>query len=375
MATLSPSGTPTTRRVGASSSAPLAATARSGLDATTAIALRERLYAPLKIAAVVQVLADAGVDRAATLAGTGLTVEQAANPDTRTSLAQLMTVGRNAVRLAPTPDLGLKSGLRMHATSYGMYGYALLCAETMRHAFDMAVRYHRLATPVMPALWVEDGDRAIWMQSAHEALHHLELNRAEYRFFLDMQVTLTFTLIRDVMGPWCIPARVAYATPVPAHAEEIARALACPVSFDQPRTELHYPAAWLDRAPQLTNPITAVQMSSTCSRLMEAFTWQTGLTRRVYDELTRTPGRFPEIDAVAASLCMTSRTLRRKLEAEGSSYSNLLASVRHALAVDYLNSTLLGIEDIAAALGFSDAASFRHAFKRWTGKTPNEYRA
>jgi len=71
----------------------------------------------------------------------------------------------------------------------------------------------------------------------------------------------------------------------------------------------------------------------------------------------------------------SSRTLRRKLEAEGSSYSGLLTDVRHALAVDYLNSTLLGINDIAAALGFSDAASFRHAFKRWTGKTPNEYRA
>ena len=57
------------------------------------------------------------------------------------------------------------------------------------------------------------------------------------------------------------------------------------------------------------------------------------------------------------------------------SYIDLLTSVRQALAVDYLSTTLLTVDDIAAALGFSDATSFRHAFKRWTGRTLTEYRA
>ena len=70
---------------------------------------------------------------------------------------------------------------------------------------------------------------------------------------------------------------------------------------------------------------------------------------------------------------ITSRTLRRKLEAEGTSYSELLASVR-ALAIDYLSTTTLSTEDIASTLGFSDAVGFRHAFKRWTGMTPSDVR-
>ena len=72
---------------------------------------------------------------------------------------------------------------------------------------------------------------------------------------------------------------------------------------------------------------------------------------------------------------MTSRMLRRKLEAEGTSYSALLSDVRKALALDFLASTELSIDDIANALGFSDAVGFRHAFKRWTGKWPSDYRS
>jgi AraC-like DNA-binding protein len=152
------------------------------------------------------------------------------------------------------------------------------------------------------------------------------------------------------------------------------RELECPIEFDHLRTELHYPRAWLDRAPQFANPITAQQVSATCERLLEEHKWGTGLTRRVYQEFMRTPGRFPSIDDMAQTLCMAPRTMRRKLDEESASYSGLLTSVRHALAIDYLSNSLLEVEDIAAALGFSDAASFRHAFKRWTGETPSQYR-
>jgi transcriptional regulator GlxA family with amidase domain len=48
--------------------------------------------------------------------------------------------------------------------------------------------------------------------------------------------------------------------------------------------------------------------------------------------------------------------------------------LRTQLALKYLRDTDLSVEDIAFALGFSDAANFRHAFRRWTDKSPNEFR-
>ncbi|MBI3345739.1 MAG: AraC family transcriptional regulator [Burkholderiales bacterium] len=336
--------------------------------------LSEKIYAPLKILSVVQALAECGVVGEAALADTGLSAEQIRDPEVLTSVQQLLIVARNAVRLCPSPGLGLLTGQRMHVSSYGLYGYAMLCSNTMRQGFEMAMRYQDLGTPVMPVALFEDGDKAIWHLPNHTDVEVLGLSAQEYAFFLDMQFAIHVTLIKDVMGPWCVPAEALYSLPMPNHAEQLARTLECPVRFGEGVNELRYPRAWLDRSPHMANPITAAQMSETCERLMAQILWQAGLTRRVYEELTRTPGRFANIETVASSLCMTSRTLRRKLSDEGTSFSELLARVRHALAQDYLRATNLSVEDIAAALGFSDASSFRHAFKRWSGKSPLECR-
>lgn len=344
------------------------------LAAHPAARLHERVYAPLKILSVVQVLAEHGVSADAALAGTGLGAEQILDPTVRTSVQQLLTVGRNAVRLCPGRPLGLLAGQRMHVSSYGLYGYAMLCADTMRQGFEMALRYHVLGTPVMPVSLIEADGMAIWDLPRHADIEVLGIGADECAFFLDMQLAIHVTLIQDVMGAWCVPVEALYSLPMPGHAAELAQALQCPVRFGEGVNQLHFPREWLQRSPQMANPITAAQMSQTCERLMAEISLQAGLTRRVYEALTQTPGRFDNIEAVASSLCMTSRTLRRRLSAEGTSFSELLARVRHALAQDYLRTTDLSMEDIAAALGFSDASSFRHAFKRWSGKSPLAWR-
>ncbi|MCV9992596.1 AraC family transcriptional regulator, partial [Burkholderia pseudomallei] len=147
-----------------------------------------------------------------------------------------------------------------------------------------------------------------------------------YRFLIDMQFALHVTIIKDVMGAWCVPARAQFTQAEPPHATLLSDALECPRAFDQPRNTLSYPAAWLRRAPQLANPITAAQVSSHCAQLLEELRNQSGITRRGYQELTRTPGQFPDIDAIAENPCMTSRTRRRTPQAEGTAYSELLTS-------------------------------------------------
>jgi len=344
------------------------------IDAASSIAMREKRFSPSKLAVLTEVLAEAGVPPEAALAGTGLDAAAIANPFTLTSSQQFLIAAGNGVRHSSASDLGVRVGRRLHASSYGMYGYALLCSESMLRMFDTAVKYHQLANGMLPIRWVEDEGAASWLFPDLQSAGLPGVDPRLFRFLIDLQFTVHVTIIKDAMGAWCVPARASFAGPQPPHAAVLAEALECPIAFDQPRNMLSYPAAWLERAPHLANPITAAHVSTHCARLLEQFGLQAGITRRVYQELTRTPGRFPEIETIAESLCMTSRTLRRKLDAEGTSYSDVLTSVRKALAIDYLTTTPLSTEDVALTLEFSDAVSFRHAFKRWTGLTPNAYR-
>jgi len=72
---------------------------------------------------------------------------------------------------------------------------------------------------------------------------------------------------------------------------------------------------------------------------------------------------------------MSSRTLKRKLQQLGTSYQKILDDLRKGLAVEHLTQTSSTVDDIALMLGYSDASNFARAFRRWTGRSPTDYRA
>jgi len=80
-------------------------------------------------------------------------------------------------------------------------------------------------------------------------------------------------------------------------------------------------------------------------------------------------------ETVARELGLGSRTLARRLEAEGLTFSSLLEKLRRDLARRYLADDHLSISQIAWLLGYREIAAFSHAFKRMTGKTPREARS
>ena len=77
---------------------------------------------------------------------------------------------------------------------------------------------------------------------------------------------------------------------------------------------------------------------------------------------------------VAKQLHMTERTLRRKLREEETSFRKIIDELRMHVAIRYLRDTYLTVEEVADSLGFSDDASFRLAFRRWTHPSPLEFR-
>ena len=80
------------------------------------------------------------------------------------------------------------------------------------------------------------------------------------------------------------------------------------------------------------------------------------------------------IDDVARELGMSSRTLRRRLAEQGVIYTELVEDVRHKLALRYLSDASINLKQVVYLLGYSDLPAFNHAFRRWTGTSPRDYR-
>ncbi len=133
------------------------------------------------------------------------------------------------------------------------------------------------------------------------------------------------------------------------------------------------PFASVDELVQ-PHPMTPAMAGELCERFLDGSRQDRGVIGDVRRILIERPGRFPSIEAMAAELSLHPRALRRRLDAEGTSYRDLVGEVRMKLAIEYLRQTEMTNEEIAVRLDYSDASNFRHAFARWTGKSPSEYR-
>jgi AraC-like DNA-binding protein len=85
------------------------------------------------------------------------------------------------------------------------------------------------------------------------------------------------------------------------------------------------------------------------------------------------PAGRTDQETVASRLYRSTSTLQRQLNAEGTSYREVLESTRKVLAEQYLKEGGMSKAEIAFLVGFADQSNFSRAFKRWTGMSPGEY--
>ncbi len=333
--------------------------------------LNQRIFAPFKIATVIDTVAARDIAAETVLDRTGLTLTEVRDPHTLTSIGQYLVACENIVAAGAAFADAFAIGSRLHLSAYGMYGYALMCSPTMRDFFDFAVRYQPLATPTVRLQWRPEGDVAIWQFCEI----YRDMMSSEVRTFLvRQQMKMTFTHIRDTAGADNLPVRALFAIPEDAHAAGDAQALSCPCLYDQAANELHYPIGILEQTPELGNRLTRMMMEETCERLIGQSRLSTGWSGEVYQLLLNAPSQFPSMTVVAAQLGLQERTLRRRLAAEDSSYEAIVDDVRRKLAIEYLQMTRMSVDDVAWKVGFSDSANLRRAIRRWTGKTIGELR-
>jgi AraC-like DNA-binding protein len=110
-------------------------------------------------------------------------------------------------------------------------------------------------------------------------------------------------------------------------------------------------------------------------RRMLGMTERGSFTARVRKVVTeQPPGQPHDMNRIARTLGLSRRSLGRLLQAEGSSYKQIVSESLALVARRHLGERQMTVQETAYEMGFSDASAFHRAFKRWTGRTPSGFR-
>ncbi|MBL1079414.1 AraC family transcriptional regulator [Nocardia sp. 2] len=311
-----------------------------------------------------------GMSAAACLSGTGLSPEAIIDPSSEVTARQELTVVRNLVtRFGQEPGLGVEAGSRYHISLYGPWGLAMLSSRTLRDSVEVALRYVELAFAFGQLEFEETETEARLVFDDHEV-------PADVRAFLTERVLTGIQMIgRELFSAGVPLHRVAFRHDGPADTERHREVFGIEPIFGAPRNEAAFDRAYLDIPLPQANEWARATCEQLCRDLLSRRQARTGIAGAVRDLLVREPGRIPDQAEVAAQLFISSRTLSRRLNEEGTSFRALLDEVRQLLSEELLEHTDMTTEQVAARLGYAESASFIRAFRRWKGCPPREYRA
>jgi len=300
--------------------------------------------------------------------------ETGLNPVQLTSLSgeieaqrELQVIANLIEALPEVGDLGLQAGRRYHLTTYGAWGYAILSSATVRQAAELGLRYHGLTYAfTCISLSVEQTVASLKFDDS-------ALPPTLHDFIVQRDMAGALVVVRQLLGSTLRLLDVELRQAAPADTSPFVAAFGQVPRFGAPTNRLGFAADLLDNPLPRANPQLVSACEQQCQALLARHQWHLGLAGRVRQLLLQSPGQITDMEQVADRLHLSSRTLRRRLLEEGSSFRALQDEVRQTLAEELLAAGGLSLEEIAERLGYGELSNFIHAFKRWKGITPGRY--
>lgn len=307
------------------------------------------------------------------LDGTGVSALELEDPAHRLTLEQELTLYTRIAHCNTNPLLALRTGTRLGLSNYGILGYAMMGASSVREALQLMVEFAPLVS---------------W--DSHSVLRQ-ELYREEPCLCLTvlptpadkvtnaMEVESTFASLQVVFND-LVGEPVQFASIEMAHAcagsdiSAYEQLFNCPLQFATGRNSVLFSRRLLAQRLPHAQPEYAELLKDLCRDNMLLLKEDRGLLAAVKGFIDGWETGVPTLAEAADHFSQSARTLRRQLRALGVSYQELIDAARYREARRYLASTHLTVETIGKSLGYADVRSFRCAFKRWSGLAPAQYR-
>lgn len=316
--------------------------------------------------AQLQGLATLGLDMRRVRARVGPLPEE---PDAMVPLAAYLAMWDEAVAVYGKPGLPTALAMAIPFGAFGALDYLVGSAGCVGGMVESSVLHF--------AMVASD----CWLEHEHDAAGALHVVRIRAKPWVP-QTVLEFTLaimlsrLRYLTNNQVRPLRVGLPGQRPAGDAVREELLAAPLEYDFPGAEIVFDAPnWA-----LPNPKADPYLHATLKRLAG----QLGLDSPMHSPLEqalrlRLRGALAQGRAdparLAALLGVSHRSLQRRLQEEGRSFSDVLETFRRDESAQLLCDPKVALVDVAARLGYTEQTSFTRAFRRWTGTTPGVWRA
>ncbi|MCG8669334.1 MAG: AraC family transcriptional regulator [Pseudomonadales bacterium] len=276
-----------------------------------------------------------------------------------------------AVRFQPA--IGLEVGRRVTPGAYPTLGLTLLSCETLDQTLEQVILFesliHDLGTTQLNRK--ENTIELIWQPND---MYFPDPTSATYRCVVESVFAGIQAFAEWLTGQPLLPISVQVAYPKPGYHSWEALTQ-CQVSFNGDTNKVVANSCVLERVITAGDS-SMYQVVRAHAEQLKASQSKQGLAKQVKRFLvTHLSAKDVAIEGAAQACNVSVRTLQRKLKDAGTGYQALLDETRHELALHYLTTTQLTMDQIADAIGFQETTSFFHAFKLWQGVTPNEYRS
>jgi AraC-like DNA-binding protein len=329
---------------------------------------------PTRIRHYLNLMQSHGVAAEDVLADCGIDQSQLANSSYLIQQEQCHTVVSNIIRLSDDPCIGLKIGAETSLANLGIIGYAMASSATLRQMIEIWTRYGQSPVGLPFSFPVEIEDQrydALWAVSTPPIGMSGELLRFYTEECLAMGIQ---NFGPNLTGKSFDLERIEL--PYYPKSSTISRVyesfFSCPVQFGRSKTRV------VVKSPALDVPVADVDDDfremciRQCGLLVQQFGRHGTVGTKLWSML-RTKGAIPDLEQAASSLGISSRTLRRHLKNENTTYQQVLDDFRCDLAKAYITSGMMSAKEVGYLLGFSKVDAFRRAFKAWTGTTVGGY--
>ncbi|WP_398497513.1 AraC family transcriptional regulator [Variovorax sp.] len=309
-----------------------------------------------------------GQDPSEALKAAQITPRELARPGARVTAAQFEALSGHAMQELDDEALGWFSR-RLPWGSYGMLCRASLTSPDLGVAIKRWCRHHRLLT--------EDIGLALEVAGGVATLRIGE-NRPLDPAFREFCLVTSLRFMHGYMC-WAIDSRISlrqagFPFPAPAHRDAYAAMFTPEVRFDAARASIAFDERYLALPLQRDERALRTMLKRALPLTILQYRRDRLLGQRVRELLRSRAAETTTAEALATLLNVSSRTLHRQLQEEGSSLQALKNEVRHELAVDLLRRTHRPIKQVALAAGFRNEKSFSRAFLQWTGLAPRDFR-